>query len=163
MSEIAVIIGSDSDIFVYEQISSVLKVFDVIYEKRIISAHRTLEILSDYVKTAEADGVKVFIAVAGMAAALPGVVASLTLRPVIGVPVACDSPVMGFDSIFSILQMPPGIVVATVGVNGGKNAALLAIEILALNNSSLNKKLVEYREMQKKKLIQKDSEFQKKD
>jgi len=94
-----------------------------------------------------------------MAEALPGVIASLILRPVIGVPVAKASPVMGFDSIFSILQMPPGIPVATVAVNGGRNAAILAMEILAIDDDVLSKKLIKYRENQKKKVIQKDSEF----
>ena len=96
----------------------------------------------------------------GMAAALPGVIASLTTVPTIGVPVALNSPVMGFDSIFSILQMPPGVPVATVAVNGGQNAALLAVEILALNDRDLSNKIKSFRETQKQKVRAKDQQFQ---
>jgi len=117
--------------------------------------------LRDYVLAADHGGVKVFIAVAGMAAALPGAVASFTTKPVIGVPAASGSPVMGFDSLFSIVQMPPGVPVAAVAVNGGENAALLSIEILALVNKTLAKKLVAFRDRQKTTVMKKDEQFRK--
>ncbi len=160
MKKVAVILGSDSDIKISEKVTSVLSDFGILFEQRIISAHRTPKILKEYVEDAEKRGVKIFIAIAGMAAALPGVIASLTTLPTIGVPVASNSPVMGFDSIFSILQMPPGVPVATVAVNGGQNAALLAVEILALNDKNLSTKIKSYRETQKQKVVAKDQQFQ---
>ena len=162
MNKVAVILGSDSDMKIFEKVSSVLNDFEISFEQRIISAHRTPKILKEYVEDAEKRGVKIFIAIAGMAAALPGVIASLTTVPTIGVPVALNSPVMGFDSIFSILQMPPGVPVATVAVNGGQNAALLAVEILALNDQTLSNKLKSFRESQKQKVRAKDKQFQRK-
>ncbi len=161
MSIISVILGSDSDIEIYKDVASVLKDFDITFEKRIISAHRTPDELRKYVYDAEQRGVKVFITIAGMAAALPGVVASFTTVPVIGVPVAFKSPVMGFDSLFSMLQMPPGIPVATVAINGGRNAALLAAQILGNSNPSISKQLKSYREDLRKRVHIKDQKFQK--
>lgn len=161
MNAVAVVLGSDSDIEIYKKVSAVLTEFDVSFEKRIISAHRTPDLLRDYVLNAEKNGIKVFIAIAGMAAALPGVIASFTTRPVIGVPVALKSPVMGFDSIFSMLQMPPGIPVATVAVNGGKNAGLLALEILALTDQDLSVRLKSFKVNQKESVVMKDQQFQK--
>jgi 5-(carboxyamino)imidazole ribonucleotide mutase len=161
MSDIAVILGSDSDKNIFDKVSRILIEFDVSFEQRIISAHRTPDVLRDYVLAADERGVKVFIAVAGMAAALPGAVASFTTKPVIGVPAASGSPVMGFDSIFSILQMPPGVPVAAVAVNGGVNAALLSIEILALSNKTLAKRLVAFRDRQKTTVQKKDEQFRK--
>jgi 5-(carboxyamino)imidazole ribonucleotide mutase len=157
---ISVILGSDSDRDVYSDAEDMLNNFQIQFEKRIISAHRTPDILKEYVMDAEKRGVRVFITIAGMSAALPGVVASFTTRPVIGVPVAGKSPLFGLDSLFSIVQMPPGVPVATVSVNGGKNAALLAAEILALNDGDLAKELQSFREEQKNKTIQKDQQFQ---
>jgi 5-(carboxyamino)imidazole ribonucleotide mutase len=158
---ISVILGSDSDIEIYKDVSSVLKDFDIPFEKRIISAHRTPDELREYVGGAEQRGIKVFITIAGMAAALPGVVASFTTLPVIGVPVALRSPVMGFDSLFSMLQMPPGIPVATVAINGGKNAALLAAQILGNSNPSISEQLKSYREDLRKRVHIKNQKFQK--
>jgi len=158
---ISVILGSDSDIEIYKDVSSVLKDFDIPFEKRIISAHRTPDELREYVGGAEQRGIKVFITIAGMAAALPGVVASFTILPVIGVPVALKSPVMGFDSLFSMLQMPPGIPVATVAINGGKNAALLAAQILGNSNPSISEQLKSYREDLRKRVHIKNQKFQK--
>jgi len=158
---ISVILGSDSDIEIYKDVASVLKDFDIPFEKRIISAHRTPDDLREYVGDAEQRGIKVFITIAGMAAALPGVVASFTTLPVIGVPVALKSPVMGFDSLFSMLQMPPGIPVATVAINGGKNAALLAAQILGNSNPSISKQLKSYREDLRKRVQIKNQKFQK--
>lgn len=161
MNIISVILGSDSDIEIYKDVASVLKDFDIPFEKRIISAHRTPDELREYVGGAEQRGIKVFITIAGMAAALPGVVASFTTLPVIGVPVALKSPVMGFDSLFSMLQMPPGIPVATVAINGGKNAALLAAQILGNSNPSISEQLKSYREDLRKRVHIKNQKFQK--
>ncbi len=160
MSKVAVILGSDSDIEIYEKISAVLTDFDIPFDKRIISAHRTPDVLKEYVTDAQKNGVKVFIAIAGMAAALPGVIASFTTRPVIGVPVALKSSVMAFDSVFSMLQMPPGVPVATVAVNGGMNAGLLAAEILALEDKAISDKLLSFKQAQKEKVVMKDQDFQ---
>lgn len=161
MNIISVILGSDSDIEIYKDVASVLKDFDIPFEKRIISAHRTPDELREYVGGAEQRGIKVFITIAGMAAALPGVVASFTTLPVIGVPVALQSPVMGFDSLFSMLQMPPGIPVAIVAINGGKNAALLAAQILGNSNPLISEQLKSYREDLRKCVRRKNQKFQK--
>jgi 5-(carboxyamino)imidazole ribonucleotide mutase len=160
MSKVAVILGSDSDAEVFDKVSAVLSDFEISFDQRIISAHRTPDMLKKYVTDAQKNGVKVFIAIAGMAAALPGVIASFTTRPVIGVPVALKSPVMAFDSIFSMLQMPPGVPVATVAVNGGMNAGLLAAEILALEDKDLSDKLLSFKKAQKEKVVMKDQDFQ---
>jgi 5-(carboxyamino)imidazole ribonucleotide mutase len=159
VSAISIILGSNSDIEVFDGASSILKDFGIPFEKRIISAHRTPDLLKDYVTEAEKRGVMVFIAIAGMAAALPGVVASYTTLPVIGVPVALNSPAMGLDALFSVVQMPPGIPVATVALNGGRNAAILAAEILALTDQGIGDKLKDFREKQRRSIVQKDTAF----
>lgn len=159
VSVVSVVMGSDSDIEIFHMASSVLQDFDIPYENRIISAHRTPDILKEYVEDAQKRGVKVFIAIAGMAAALPGAIASCTTLPVIGVPVARNSVFMGFDSLLSMVQMPPGVPVATVAVNGGKNAALLAVEILALSDHELARKLVTHRAEQRAAIVEKDTRF----
>jgi 5-(carboxyamino)imidazole ribonucleotide mutase len=139
----------------------VLDDFGVSYDRRILSAHRTPELLKNHVLEAEREGTRVFIAVAGMSAALPGVIASHTIRPVIGVPAASNSPVLGFDSMLSVVQMPPGIPVAAVSVNGGTNAGLLAVEILALDDPSLAAKLAAFRAKQRDKAAALDEDFRK--
>lgn len=159
MPKISVILGSYSDKNVYAGIASTLEDFGLSHEKRIISAHRTPDILKSYVAEAEAKGISVFIAVAGMAAALPGAIASFTTCPVIGVPVASGSSTMGMDSLFSMVQMPPGVPVATVALNGGKNAAILAAEILSLSDIKLAEKLKAVRERQRQMVIEKDTAF----
>ena len=141
---ISIIMGSDSDLPVMEKSFAILQEFDVPYEVKILSAHRTPEEHSEYSKTAADRGLKVIIAAAGMAAHLPGVTAGQTILPVIGVPMK-SSFQDGLDSLLSIVQMPPGIPVATVTVGGSKNAALLAIQILSTGDSELSKKLVEYK------------------
>ena len=162
MKEISVIIGSDSDMPILKDIISIFNEFGINYDKRIISAHRTPEILLEYVRSAEKNGIKIFIAVAGMSAALPGVVSSLTIKPVIGVPAYKDgNPFSGIDSLLSIVQMPPGVPVGAVSVNGGKNAALLALRILSLKDESIKSKLMKYAETQKKKVLEKDLELNK--
>ena len=159
MTKISVILGSDSDKDVYSGIASTLNDLGLSHEKRIISAHRTPDILKAYVAEAEAKGISIFIAVAGMAAALPGVIASFTTCPVIGVPVVSVSSAMGMDSLFSMVQMPPGVPVATVALGGGRNAAILAAEILSLSDTELAEKLKPAREKQRQNLIDKDTAF----
>lgn len=160
---VSVILGSYSDREIYDDIKAIFSEIDIPHEKRIISAHRTPEILVQYISEAEQHGIKLFIAVAGMSAALPGVIAAYTILPVIGVPVAKKSPVMGFDSLLSMLQMPPGVPVATVALNGGKNAALLAAHILALSDDRIAEALHEYRKRQGQKLLEADAAFKKLD
>jgi len=132
--------GSTSDEDLANKTSQILDEFNVSYEVKVISAHRNPEQLREYVKQSPA---KVFIAIAGLSAALPGAIAAQTIKPVIGVPK--EVKLGGLDSLLSIVQMPTGVPVATVGIDGAKNAALLSIEILALSDSSLSDKLVNYR------------------
>ena len=147
--QVKIILGSKSDLEVGEKAVDVLEDFDIDYQMTVSSAHRTPERTKSL-----CDGADVFITVAGLAAALPGVVAAHTTKPVIGVPV---SGRMNLDSLLSIVQMPPGIPVATVGMNRGDNAALLAIEILATKDEELAEKLEEYRE-NRKESVYKDAE-----
>ncbi|RLG02807.1 MAG: 5-(carboxyamino)imidazole ribonucleotide mutase [Thaumarchaeota archaeon] len=141
MPLVSLIIGAESDRPIGDRIRDLLRGFDVEVEYLIISAHRSPEELRRYV---EESGAEVFIAVAGLSAALPGAIASLTLRPVIGVP--RDVKLMGLDALLSAVQMPPGVPVACVGVDNAVNAALLAVEILALKYPELERRLREYRE-----------------
>lgn len=136
--------GSKSDLEVMSPAFTVLEQFGVPYEKRVISAHRAPRLLEEYASSARERGLDVIIAGAGAAAALPGVAAAMTTVPVIGVPIA-GKAFGGLDALLSMVQMPPGIPVATVGVGGSKNAALLAVSILALGDSALAKKLDEFR------------------
>jgi 5-(carboxyamino)imidazole ribonucleotide mutase len=162
MHSVSIILGSDSDVEIYRKIAQVLDDFGVSFDRRILSAHRTPDDLRDYIARAEREGTRVFIAAAGMSAALPGTVAAHTLRPVIGVPAASGSPVLGFDSLLSVVQMPPGIPVAAVAVNGGVNAGLLAVQILALSDPSLEGKLAGHRAKQREKVLARDGEFREK-
>jgi 5-(carboxyamino)imidazole ribonucleotide mutase len=141
---VGIIMGSDSDLPVMEKTVNVLKEFEVPYEVKILSAHRTPEEHSKYAKTAAERGLKVIIAAAGMAAHLPGVTAGQTVLPVIGVPIK-SSFQDGLDSLLSIVQMPPGIPVATVTVNGSKNAGLLAVQIIATGDENLQQKFAAYK------------------
>jgi len=136
MTEIAIIMGSQSDEKICEKVTSILDEFTVDYEVKVISAHRNPLQLDEYISKSDA---KLFIAIAGLAAALPGVIASKTLKPVIGVPV--DSKLGGLDALLSIVQMPKGVPVATVGIDNGQNAAYLALRILALSDSALRDRL----------------------
>jgi len=142
--EVGIIMGSDSDLPVMEDAVKVLKEFGIGYEIKVLSAHRTPNQHAEYSRTAVDRGLKVIIAAAGGAAHLPGVTAAQTTLPVIGVPIKGKS-LEGMDSLLSIVQMPPGIPVATVAINGAKNAALLAVSIIALVNSDMHKKLIEYK------------------
>jgi len=141
MTKVAVIIGSESDAEQGEKAVQMLQEFGILCELNVISAHRNPERLASYVKNGDAD---VYICVAGLAAALPGAVAAQTIKPVIGVPK--DVKLGGLDSLLSIVQMPTGVPVATVAIDGARNAALLAVEILALNDKELERRLHEYRE-----------------
>jgi 5-(carboxyamino)imidazole ribonucleotide mutase len=140
MVSVSIIIGSDSDVELGENAASLLKEFGVEYELKTLSAHRNPKALAKYVEESQA---KVFITIAGLAAALPGVVAANTIKPVIGVPK--EVKLNGLDALLSIVQMPTGVPVATVGIDASKNAALLSMEILAINDKVLEKKLLEYR------------------
>lgn len=141
---VGIIMGSDSDLPIMKQAAEVLSELGIQYELTIVSAHRTPERMFDYSKTAQSRGIKVLIAGAGGAAHLPGMVASLTPLPVIGVPIKSSNSVDGWDSILSILQMPNGIPVATVALNGAKNAGLLAARILGISNAEISDKLISY-------------------
>jgi phosphoribosylaminoimidazole carboxylase PurE protein len=145
--KVLIIMGSDSDHPEMEAASGVLNDFAIPYEMTVASAHRTPEKVRNIIKDAERNGVEVIIAGAGMAAHLPGVVASYTVLPVIGVPLNA-SPLNGLDALLSIVQMPPGIPVATVSIGkaGAKNAAILAAQIMAIKNPKLTKRLLKYRE-----------------
>ncbi len=147
MVEIGIIMGSVSDYSVMQEACKVLDDFQVPYEKKVVSAHRTPELMADYAKSAEARGIKVIIAGAGGAAHLPGMVAAMTHLPVIGVPVQSKT-LNGLDSLLSIVQMPSGVPVLTVAINGAKNAALSALRILALQNQEISLKLKDFMKQQ---------------
>jgi len=146
--------GSDSDWEVLKKTHQILAQFGVPHESRVLSAHRTPDAVAEYVRRKDAEGVKVFIAGAGMAAALPGAVAALTVKPVIGVPLASGA-LNGVDALYAIAQMPPGVPVAGVAIGsaGATNAALLAVEILALEDSGLAQKLQEFRASQAERIL----------
>ena len=152
MAIVGIIMGSKSDYAVMKDCVLTLKSFGVEFETKIVSAHRTPELLYEYAKSAKERGIKVIIAGAGGAAHLPGMTASMTSLPVIGVPVK-SSNLSGLDSLLSICQMPGGVPVATMAINGSKNAALFAVSILALNDSNLSKKLEEFRDNQTKEVL----------
>lgn len=140
-----IIMGSESDLSVMEAAAEIFKYFDIPYELTIVSAHRTPERMRNYALEARARGIKVIIAGAGGAAHLPGMVASYTTLPVIGVPIKSSNSIDGWDSVLSILQMPSGVPVATVALNGAKNAAILAAQIMATNDEALSEKLTDYK------------------
>ncbi|KAF0140115.1 MAG: 5-(carboxyamino)imidazole ribonucleotide mutase [Ignavibacteriales bacterium] len=152
---VGIIMGSDSDLPVMEKAFDVCKEFSVPFEVRIISAHRTPLVMKEYAETAIKRGLKVIIAGAGGAAHLAGVAASFTTLPIIGVPVQSKS-LNGLDSLLSMVQMPPGVPVATVAIDGAKNAALLAVQILALSDKVLAKKFSDYKVKMEKEVIAKD-------
>lgn len=154
MISVGVIMGSDSDLPVMQNAAAMLTELGVESEITIVSAHRTPDRLVEYAKEAEDKGIKVIIAGAGGAAHLPGMTAAFTHLPVIGVPVMTKT-MKGIDSLLSIAQMPPGIPVATVAINGAKNAGLLAAQILALSDSSVREKLLSYRKAQEKTVLAK--------
>lgn len=150
--QVSIIMGSISDDGVMQQACDILDDFGVNYEKKVLSAHRTPDVLVNYVKDAVARGVKVIIAGAGGAAHLPGVIAAFTTVPVIGVPIKSRS-LNGLDSLLSIVQMPSGIPVASMAIDGAKNAALYSISILALTDQGLSQKLKDFRKQQEKAIL----------
>jgi len=143
---IGIIMGSDSDLNIMKDAAEILKQFNVPFELTIVSAHRTPMRMVDYATTAKERGLKVIIAGAGGAAHLPGMVASITTLPVIGVPIKSSNSIDGWDSVLSILQMPNGVPVATVALNAAKNAAILAVQILAASDEPLAEKVKQYKE-----------------
>lgn len=145
--KVGIIMGSTSDYEVMSGAEEMLKALEIPFEKKVVSAHRTPDLMYDYAKTAKARGISVIIAGAGGAAHLPGMVASMTTLPVIGVPVKSRA-LNGLDSLLSIVQMPGGVPVATVAINGAKNAALIAASILALQNEDIAQKLEKFRQDQ---------------
>ncbi len=142
---IGIIMGSDSDLPIMQQAADILKEFEVSFEMTIVSAHRTPLRMVEYATNAHKRGLKVIIAGAGGAAHLPGMVASLTTLPVIGVPIKSSNSIDGWDSVLSILQMPNGVPVATVALNGAKNAGILAAEMIAIADHSVTEKLQAYK------------------
>lgn len=152
---ISVIMGSASDKAIAEKVVKILKEFDVPYEVKVISAHRALNVLDDYVGSTDS---KIFIAMAGKAAHLAGVIAGMTVKPVIGIPIK-SSTMDGLDSLLSTVQMPKGIPVATVAIDGGENAALVAISMLAIENEALREKLVKYRKDLEAAVVQADKDL----
>ena len=160
-AEIAIIMGSRSDLAVMSEAADTIEDFAVPYEIDIVSAHRTPEKMFDYASSAKQRALQVIIAGAGGAAHLPGMVASLTTLPVIGVPIKSKHSLEGWDSILSILQMPAGIPVATVALNQAKNAALLALRILSLGDSKLSKKIQEFMKEQRESTLESAKNFSK--
>ncbi|WP_291118337.1 5-(carboxyamino)imidazole ribonucleotide mutase [Empedobacter sp. UBA7248] len=143
---VGIIMGSDSDLPIMKQAADLLTELNIPFELTIVSAHRTPQRMFDYAKTAHERGINVIIAGAGGAAHLPGMVASITPLPVVGVPIKSSNSIDGWDSILSILQMPNGIPVATVAVNAAKNAGILAARILGATNPTLQERLIKYQE-----------------
>ena len=151
--DVCILLGSKTDLPVADKCTAVLSEFDISHEVRVASAHRAPKYLEDVVASAIDDGCQIFIGMAGMAAALPGVVAAMTTLPVIGVPVGGKVPL---DSLLSIVQMPPGMPVATVGVDRGDNAAVLAIQMLAMSDTELASRFAEWRKSRTARVIADD-------
>lgn len=156
MIDVAIIMGSDSDFQIMKSAADLLDQFAVNYEVRIVSAHRTPQHMFKFAKDASQRGIKIIIAGAGGAAHLPGMVASITTLPVIGVPIKSSNSIDGWDSVLSILQMPNGVPVATVALNAAKNAAILAVSILALKDQKLTQKLEEFKKQMAQLVIEND-------
>ena len=154
MVRVGIIMGSKSDLPVMQEAIDILKSFDIKIEVDIVSAHRTPEKMMEYGKKAHKRGLKVIIAGAGGAAHLPGMIASLTPLPVIGVPVKSSNSIDGWDSLLSILQMPAGVPVATVALNGAKNAGILAAQIVGTSDPSISNKIEAYKELLKTKVTE---------
>ncbi len=151
--------GSTSDLPVMEKAAALLNEFEIPFEINALSAHRTPSEVEKFAKNARANGIEVIIAAAGMAAHLPGVIASMTTIPVIGVPI--NASLDGMDALLAIVQMPPGIPVATVGINGALNAGILAVQMLAVGNPEIQNKLINYKENLKKKMVEANEELAK--
>ena len=156
---VSIIMGSTSDMPVMKEAAKILDQFKIPFELNALSAHRTPEKVMEFAKNAYSKGIRVIIAGAGGAAHLPGVVAAFTTVPVIGVPCRSSISLDGWDSILSIVQMPPGIPVATMGLDGAQNAGILAVQILATSNNELHNALVKFKESLKNKIIKANEEL----
>lgn len=154
---VSIIMGSTSDLPILKKAADFLNQMEVPFEMNALSAHRTPLEVEEFARNAQARGIKVIIAAAGMAAALPGVIAAMTPIPVIGIPI--NSTLSGMDALYSIVQMPPGISVATVGINAGMNAAVMAVQILALGDSELAKRYDSYRSTLSQKIVKANEEL----
>lgn len=154
MAEVGIIMGSTSDLPIMQEAAKLLQEFGIDFEINVVSAHRTPELMLEYAQNAHKRGIKVIIAGAGGAAHLPGMTASLTPLPVIGVPIKSSNSIDGWDSILSILQMPNGIPVATVALNAAKNAGILAVKIIGNSNPELLDKLLAYMDSMKQTVLE---------
>ena len=159
MKQVGIIMGSKSDLPVMQKAIDILKEFGIGSDVKIVSAHRTPEVMFEYAKNAKKNGIKVIIAGAGGAAHLPGMVASISTLPIIGVPIKSRNSIDGWDSILSILQMPEGVPVATVALNGASNAGIIAAQILGIEDAEISKKLTQYKESLKEKVIKTNKEL----
>tara|TARA_B100000524_G_scaffold82070_1_gene37786 strand:+ start:835 stop:1314 length:480 start_codon:yes stop_codon:yes gene_type:complete len=159
MKKVGIIMGSKSDLPVMQDAIEILEEFGIESEVNIVSAHRTPDKMFKYASSAKNNGIKVIIAGAGGAAHLPGMVASITTLPVIGVPVKSRNSIDGWDSVLSILQMPNGVPVATVALNGAKNAGILAAQIIGLSDEVISQKLADYKNQLEKKVIDSEKEL----
>jgi len=159
---VSIIMGSTSDFPIMEEAGKFLEEMGIGYEYNALSAHRTPELVMDFATKAKQRGVKVIIAGAGGAAHLPGVIAAYSSIPIIGVPIKSSNSIDGWDSVLSILQMPSGIPVATVALNGARNAAILAAQIVATSDDALYAKMTEFKESMKKKVIEANAKLQNK-
>ncbi|HRG37061.1 MAG TPA: 5-(carboxyamino)imidazole ribonucleotide mutase [Bacteroidia bacterium] len=157
--KVSIIMGSTSDMPIMQEAAKILNEFKIPFEINALSAHRVPESVAEFAKNAHAKGIRVIIAGAGGAAHLPGVVAAFSPLPVIGVPCRSSISIDGWDSVLSILQMPPGIPVATVALDGGQNAGILAVQILAAGDAELLKKVVDYKENLKNKILKANKEL----
>lgn len=158
--QIGIVMGSKTDLPIMQKAKDIIESFDVGVEMRILSAHRTPDETAEFVKSGYEKGIRVFIAGAGGAAHLPGVVAGITVAPVIGVPIKSSLSYQGLDSLLSIVQMPSGVPVATVAIDGAKNAGILAVQILAASNAELSEKLVQFKKDQAKAVLEHDASIQ---
>jgi len=161
MKQVSIVMGSDSDWPVMQQAVEILEYFGVEWEADIVSAHRTPEKLFEFASEAHKRGIRVIIAGAGGAAHLPGMVAAISPLPVIGVPIKSSNSIDGWDSVLSILQMPSGVPVATVALNGSKNAGILAAQVVAVQNPELLEKIITYKNILAEQVHQKSAELKK--
>ncbi|MBS4044588.1 MAG: 5-(carboxyamino)imidazole ribonucleotide mutase [Chitinophagaceae bacterium] len=159
--QIGIIMGSDSDLSVMNEATTILQQMNIAFEVTVVSAHRTPLRMMKYAQTAQQRGLKVIIAGAGGAAHLPGMIASITTLPVIGVPIKSSNSIDGWDSVLSILQMPNGVPVATVALNAAKNAGILAAQILGTSDATIAKQLLDYKTTMNKEVMQKVKQLKK--
>jgi 5-(carboxyamino)imidazole ribonucleotide mutase len=156
---VGVIMGSDSDLAIMQPAADILKYFEIPFELTVVSAHRTPQRLFEYASSAKQRGLKIIIAGAGGAAHLPGMVASLTILPVIGVPVKSSNSMDGWDSVLSILQMPNGVPVATVALNAARNAGILAAQIIGAYDANTSEKIADYKQQMHDDIVQKSQQL----